>query len=128
MAHLATTAMPNSFAPPFEKPGARLAVSSDLSSALSSGATGIRLLSLGGSVTLMAGRWYSIELLIGSQGGTTLQLARAANITGPANGGLVNAQLRFAVDGTGASVIPSTVTLSSGTASGATTFWVVAAP
>ena len=125
---LATSGIANSFAALIDDTGARLAVSSDLSSALSSGATGIRAVSLGGSVTLMAGRWYSIELLIGTQGGTALQLARAANITGPANGGLVNAQLRFAVDGTGASVIPSTVTLSSGTASGATTFWVAPAP
>ena len=97
----------------YDDTGTLLSGSSDLSSSFSS--TGVKSLALTSSVTLSGGRSYWVSFLVATQAGTPLELAGYAT-TGPVNAGLSDATLNFATNGTTATTLPSSVTLSSNTA------------
>jgi hypothetical protein len=65
---------------------------------------------------------YWVALL--SNASTAPKFAATANSAALANVGLPAASLRFCVNGTSATTLPSSLTLSSNTATGAATFWV----
>jgi hypothetical protein len=108
------------FAALYDSTGARVGVTADQSSAWTS--NGLKTMALvGGPFTLRAGSDYYVALL--SNGTTTASFMRSGtNLTAP-NANQANALQRFSTNGTGTS-LPSSLTLSSNTGTGAATFWV----
>jgi hypothetical protein len=105
----------------YDDSGAQLAVSGDQSVSWST--SGIKIVSLGTSVTLKGGRDYFIGVLGVGSAPAALVRGSATNVVTP-NAGLGNAVLRFATNGSGLSAMPSTLTLGSNVGTGAQTFWI----
>ena len=105
------TAPANAFFAIYDDTGTRLAITADFSGTLSSGSTGVRSVSLGGTVNLIAGLDYYVEFLIGTQAGTAaITVARAGTVIGVLSANQTNAQSRFATESTGQSALPSSIT------------------
>ena len=88
--------------------GTRLAITADFSGTLSSGSTGVRSVSLGGTVNLIAGLDYYVEFLIGPARRERQRLPspRAGTVIGVLSANQTNAQSRFATESTGQSALP----------------------
>lgn len=103
----------------YDSSGNRIALTSDQTTAW--GTTGFKSCALTASVSLTAGADYYVAVL--SVGTTPITLARGpASLFAP-NAGLSNAALRFALNGTSQTSLPSTRTLSSNTSTNALGFW-----
>lgn len=103
----------------YDSSGNRVALTSDQTTAW--GTTGFKTCSLTSSVSLTAGADYYVAVL--SVGSTPITLARGpASLFAP-NAGLSAASLRFALNGTSQTSLPTTRTLSSNTATNAIGFW-----
>jgi hypothetical protein len=103
----------------FDSAGNRLAVSADQTTAWGSG-TGIKSAAIS-STALTAGADYWVAIL--SVGTTPAAFSRGPGSVAPANGGLATTVLKYAINGTGLTAIPSTITPSSNTGSNAATIW-----
>jgi hypothetical protein len=108
------------FAALYDSTGARVGVTADQSGTWTS--NGLKTMAFtGGPFTIRAGSDYYVALL--SNGATTASFMRSGtNLTAP-NANQANALQRFSTNGTGTS-LPSNLTLSSNTGTGAATFWV----
>ncbi len=107
------------FAGLYDSTGARVGVTADQSSAWTS--NGLKSMALTSPVTIRGGSEYYVALLC--NGATPPSFMRSGtNLTAP-NANQSNALQRFSVNGTGTS-LPTNVTLSSNTSTGAATFWV----
>lgn len=106
----------------FDSAGTRLAVSADLSATFNATA-GTKVMPLGSAVTPIAGRDLYIAVL--SVGGTPPTWIRSgATGVGAPNVGLLNTAYRYAVNGTGQTTMPTSLTLTSNTGTGAFTYWI----
>ncbi|MGW0580485.1 right-handed parallel beta-helix repeat-containing protein [Streptomyces sp. NPDC002920] len=102
----------------FDDTGTRIAITGDQTTAWAT--AGLKTMALTAGVTLQAGRDYYIGILsVGSAGTAAVFIRSAGGVTTTPNGGQSNAQQRFAVNGTGLTAMPSSVTLSSNAGSGA---------
>lgn len=102
----------------FDDTGARLGVSADQSGNWTS--TGVKTVSIGTNIAVMAGRSYYVAIL--ANGTTPPSFGRGpSSVTAP-NGGLSNANLWFATNGTAVTAMPSTLTLASNAGTGALSY------
>ncbi|MGW0578754.1 right-handed parallel beta-helix repeat-containing protein [Streptomyces sp. NPDC002920] len=106
----------------FDDTGARIAITGDQTTAWAT--SGLKTMALTASVTLQAGRDYYIGILsVGSSGTAAVFIRSAGGVTTTPNGGQANAAQRFSVNGTSLTAIPSSLTLSSSSGSGAQPYW-----
>lgn len=106
----------------FDDTGTRIAVTGDQTTAWAT--SGLKAMALTASVTLQAGRDYYIGILSNSSASTAAVFIRSAGgTTTSPNGGQGNAQQRFSTNGTGLTAMPSSVTLSSNSGTGAQPYW-----
>jgi hypothetical protein len=120
------TSPANAYFAIYDDTGARLAITADFSSTLTSGSTGIRSVAFAASTTLTAGRDYYVEFLLGTQAGTTaVTLGRAGTVIGILSANQTNAQTRFGQESTSQSALPSSITPSTlNSSTSGLTFWV----
>jgi hypothetical protein len=108
----------------FDSTGTRIATTSDQSSnwAVSSG---VKTMAFTSPVALQAGRDYYVAILSNASTSNSALFVRTNSGTvGTANGALSSAAYRFAVNGTGLTAIPTTLTLSSNSGTNAQPWWV----
>lgn len=107
----------------YDSSGTRIAVTADQATAW--GSSGLKTMPLMSPVNLQGGQHYYIGLLSNSAAGTAAVFVRSnSGTTTTPNANLSNIAQRFSVNGTGQTALPSSVTLSSSSGSGAQPFWV----
>lgn len=104
----------------FDASGTRIAITADQTSAWES--TGEKDMALTSSASIVAGQTYYVGLL--AVGTTPPTFFAAGTATSSGNILLASADNRFSVNGTGRSSMPTSITLSSNTGTGARTYWV----
>lgn len=110
----------------FNSSGTQIGVSADQTSAWQTGGTtGPKIIPLvGGPYTLPAGLYYVAVLTVGSSTMPAFLRGGLVNTAGAADGGhLTAANFRFATNGTSLSAMPSSLTLSSNSHTGAQQYW-----
>lgn len=110
-----------SFAGIYSSAGTLLAQSAD-AAALFTGAAGLLSIPLISSVPVAAGGFVWAALLA-NLATTQPTLSRASGFIAAANAGLATAVLRFCVNGTGATVLPGSITPASNATAAAVAFW-----
>lgn len=104
----------------YDDTGTRLAVSGDQSANWTS--TGLKPVSLGASIPQMAGRFYYVGLL--ANGTTPPSFIRAISSVSAPNANQTNANQWFSTQGTAVTAMPSSLTLSSNSGTGAQAYLV----
>jgi len=109
------------FAGLYDSNGTQVGVTTDQTTAWASG--GLVTMPLATPATLQAGRDYFVAFLSNGTTPPKFVTGAAASVTTP-NAGLANAVRRFAVNGTGLTSLPATVTLASNSGTNAVPIWV----
>lgn len=111
------------FAGLYDDTGARIGVTADQTS-IWMGTTGTKTMALASPATVQIGRDYFVAILSNGSTGASFLPAATNTLTATPNVNLGNAALRFAVNGTGQTSLPTSLTLANNTATGSRPFWV----